>query len=105
MHEAENRASYFSELRQDVVDILIEVSKQNPYAKFFRSLRELNVIENTQIVIKKTVILDQGTRNALTSDEVAVIWLERSFSSASNGPFITVRGRTYTYHKIKHYYW
>ncbi|KAH9622274.1 hypothetical protein KSS87_001374, partial [Heliosperma pusillum] len=103
-HEAENRTGCFREIRQDVVDILIHVTKTNPYARFFRSLRDIEITEETQIVINKTANVDQRVYNAPTSDEVAVVWSESSSSSASSSPHIMVTGNNNASHRIMHYY-
>ncbi|KAH9615795.1 hypothetical protein KSS87_021796 [Heliosperma pusillum] len=104
-HENENRTGCFPEqLRQDVIDILINVTKTNPYARFLRSLRELDVTEETKILINKTANVDQRVYNAPTSDEVAVIWSENSSSSEFSSPHIMVSGMNNCSHRIMHYY-
>ncbi|KAH9624793.1 hypothetical protein KSS87_003736 [Heliosperma pusillum] len=103
-HEAENRASCFEALRQDVIDILMRVTKCNPYANFFRSLKELDVSENTRIAINKNTAADQRVYNAPLSDEVAVIWPENTSSSRSSSPHIVVSGKDNDSHRIMHFY-
>ncbi|KAK9677012.1 hypothetical protein RND81_11G116000 [Saponaria officinalis] len=80
------------------------ITQMNPYARFFRSLRELNINKNTQIIINKNIVLDQRVYNAPTSDEVVVIWTENSSSSESNSPHILVTGKANDSHRIKNYY-
>lgn len=75
-HESKNRLNLFPELRPDVIAILMEVMQYNPYANFFRSLRELDIVENTQIRLNRDPVLDQRVYNVSTADEVAVIWNE-----------------------------
>ncbi|XP_048502335.1 uncharacterized protein LOC104908470 [Beta vulgaris subsp. vulgaris] len=103
-HESENRLNLFPELRPDVIAILMEVMQYNPYAKFFRSLRELDIVENTQIRLNRDPVLDQRVYNAPTADEVAVIWDEESATSANSGPHIVVHGEGAQQHRIMHYY-
>ncbi|KAK9740632.1 hypothetical protein RND81_03G049700 [Saponaria officinalis] len=103
-HEAENRLRCFPELHQNVIEELIKISQTNPYAKFFRSLREIQVQENTQIVINRNPVLDQSVYNAPTSDEVVVIWSEDTSSSSLSGPHILVTGKSNESHRIMHYY-
>ncbi|KAH9625530.1 hypothetical protein KSS87_020327 [Heliosperma pusillum] len=102
--EAERRAGCFSELRRDVVDMLMEVTSYNPYAKFFRSLREMDILDNTKILINKSTSKDQRVYNAPTSNEVAVIWPDTSATGHTDGPHITVTGKTQASHRIMHYY-
>lgn len=46
----------------------------NPYAIFFRSLRELPHLEEHSIVLRSNPSLDQRVYNMPTSDHVAAIW-------------------------------
>ncbi|XP_074270206.1 uncharacterized protein LOC141593151 [Silene latifolia] len=103
-HEAEWRAGCLPELRRDVVDIIMEFNNMNPYARFFQSLQEIDVQEDTRIVINKNARTDQRVYNAPTSDEVAVIWSEQSASDEMSGPHITVTGKSDKSHRILHYY-
>ncbi|XP_074314232.1 uncharacterized protein LOC141649440 [Silene latifolia] len=50
----------------------------NPYGKFFRSLKEIEVAENTKIVLSTDPATDQCVHNAPTSDEVAVVWSDNT---------------------------
>lgn len=43
----------------------MEITQRNPYARFFRSLKEIEISENTQIVINKNTVPDQRVYNAL----------------------------------------
>ncbi|XP_010686097.3 uncharacterized protein LOC104900381 [Beta vulgaris subsp. vulgaris] len=103
-HESENRLNLFPELRADVIAILMEIMQHNPYAKFFKSLRELDVVEDTEIRLNKDPVLDQRVYNAPTAEEVAVIWAEDSATSVTGGPHIIVHGKAEREHRIMHYY-
>ncbi|XP_021727674.1 uncharacterized protein LOC110694817 [Chenopodium quinoa] len=95
-NETENRLGCFPELRQEVIDILMNVSKDNPCARFFQSLKEVEVNEDTKIVINRDTVLDQRVYNAPASNEVAVIWPDNTSSSESLGPHILVSGNQLT---------
>ncbi|XP_074313505.1 uncharacterized protein LOC141648681 [Silene latifolia] len=82
----------------------MQITETNPYARFFRSLRELPVNKETQILLNKNTTLDQRVYNAPTSDEVAVIWTDNSSSSESSTPYITVTAKDNRAHRIMHYY-
>ncbi|XP_074318183.1 uncharacterized protein LOC141654977 [Silene latifolia] len=103
-HEALNRTGCFPEVRGDIVNTLIQITQNNPYARFFRALRELPIDDNTQIRIHRNTVLDQRVYNAPTSDEVAVIWTDSSSSSESSTPHITVTAKDNQTHRIMHYY-
>ncbi|XP_056697313.1 uncharacterized protein [Spinacia oleracea] len=82
----------------------MNVMQRNPYARFFRSLQEMEVHEDTQILLNKNTVLNQNVYNAPTSDEVAVIWSESTSSSTSRSPHILVSGKSNSSHRIMHYY-
>ncbi|XP_021737552.1 uncharacterized protein LOC110704077 [Chenopodium quinoa] len=90
--ESTARTESFPEIRADLIAILMEVTQQNPYAQFFRSLKEIDIHEETQIIINKNTVLDQRVYNAPTTDEVAAIWPDDTSSSELNGPYITSQG-------------
>ncbi|XP_021761301.1 uncharacterized protein LOC110726143 [Chenopodium quinoa] len=102
--ELEHRINCFSELRQDVIDILMRVTENNPYARFFRSLKEVNVNETTNIIINSNTVPDQRVYNAPISVEVAVIWPDSVSSSHSSWPHILVTAKSAKSHRIAHYY-
>ncbi|XP_074314952.1 uncharacterized protein LOC141651129 [Silene latifolia] len=103
-HEALNRTGCFPEVRGDIVNTLIQITQNNPYARFFRALRELPIDDNTQIRIHRNTVLDQRVYNAPTSDEVAVIWTDSSSSSESSTPHIIRIAKDNQTHRIMHYY-
>ncbi|XP_021742866.1 uncharacterized protein LOC110708946 [Chenopodium quinoa] len=76
----------------------------NPYARFFKSLRDINVSTETVITLNKYPTLDQRVYNAPTSDEVAAIWTDASASHEQSTPHITVYGKSTESHRIMHYY-
>ncbi|XP_021770506.1 uncharacterized protein LOC110734673 [Chenopodium quinoa] len=102
--EAVTRSKVFLEVRRDIVDILMRVTSINPYARFFRSLRDLTVTHSTQIVISQSTVLDQRVYNAPSTDEVAAIWPDSMSSSEYSGPHIIVSGKSTRKHRICHYY-
>lgn len=103
-NEKENRVSLFKELRPDIIEKLMNVMETNPYAKFFRSLREQQICEETKILINQNSLLDQRLYNTPASDEVAAIWSDDSASTENNGPHILVSGRSCKQHRIMHHY-
>ncbi|XP_021717143.1 uncharacterized protein LOC110684972 [Chenopodium quinoa] len=103
-HEAENRVGCFPEIREDIVRILMQVSEKNPYATFFRSLRDRAIHADTKIVLNRSSVLDQRVYNVPAVDDVAVIWPETYSSSEGLGPHILVTGRSDESHRIYHSY-
>ncbi|XP_021775482.1 uncharacterized protein LOC110739322 [Chenopodium quinoa] len=103
-HKIMNRTSTFPEVQQEIVQLLMQIMECNPYAQFFRSLREISVVESTEIHLNRNPVLDQRVYNAPTANEVAVIWLEETSSSQYSSPHIISYGRTNRAHRIMHYY-
>ncbi|XP_021722692.1 uncharacterized protein LOC110690169 [Chenopodium quinoa] len=103
-HELENRVGCFPEIREDVISILMQVSMHNPYAVFFRTLRDRVIHADTRIVLNQAPVLDQRVYYAPAIDEVAAIWPESASSSQSLGPHILVSGRSDKSHRIYHNY-
>ncbi|XP_021722609.1 uncharacterized protein LOC110690063 isoform X3 [Chenopodium quinoa] len=77
---------------------------QTVYSKKDQSLKEIDIQEDTQITINKCSVIYQRVYNAPTTDEVAAIWPDNTSSSESNGPYITVRGKSTKSHRIYHNY-
>ncbi|XP_056695007.1 uncharacterized protein [Spinacia oleracea] len=103
-HEAENRLGCFPELREDIINILMNITQKNPYARFFSLPKEIEINDNTQIVVNKHTIPDQRVYNAPTSDEVTVILPDATSSSESSSPHILVSDKSNESHRIMHYY-
>ncbi|XP_021717622.1 uncharacterized protein LOC110685399 [Chenopodium quinoa] len=103
-HEVQNRVNCFPEVQEDIIRILMKITEMNPYARFFRSLREIEIDENTQIVLSQNTVLDQRVYNAPVSDEVAAVWPDGASSSQISTPHIIVHGKSAQTHQICHYY-
>ncbi|XP_021754981.1 uncharacterized protein LOC110720288 isoform X1 [Chenopodium quinoa] len=105
-HEIRNRTSTFPQVQQEIVELLMQIMECNPYAQFFRSLRDIPVVESTEIHLNRNPVLDQRVYNAPTANEVAVIWSEETSSSKYSSVHIVAYGRKETDkpHRIKHYY-
>ncbi|XP_021744716.1 uncharacterized protein LOC110710693 [Chenopodium quinoa] len=76
----------------------------NPYAVFFRTLRDRVIHADTRIVLNQAPVLDQRVYNAPAVDEAAAIWPESASSSQSLGPHILVSGCSDKSHRIYHNY-
>ena len=55
---------------------MAEVLKNNPYAKFFRSLKHLQSIEDAHIHLATNVQVDQHVYNLPGVYQVVAIWIE-----------------------------
>ena len=54
----------------------MQVLESNPYAKFFRNLREVPNLDNYYIVLKTLPGVDQRVYNRPTTSQVAGLWVE-----------------------------
>ncbi|XP_021732611.1 uncharacterized protein LOC110699399 [Chenopodium quinoa] len=103
-HEVQNRVNCFPEVREDIIRLLMKITELNPYARFFRSLREIEIDENTQVVLSQNTVLDQRVYNVPVSDEVAVVWPDAGPSSQITTPHIIVHEKSAQTLRICHYY-
>lgn len=103
-HELENRLHNTENLRADIVKILMDVVSVNPYAAFFRTLKDIQVDNHSSIIIWKSPVVDQKTFNAPTASQVAAIWIEGDTSTTTCSTDIIVHGKSGGSHQILHYY-
>ncbi|XP_074282556.1 uncharacterized protein LOC141607096 [Silene latifolia] len=103
-YEKENRLRLFSNLNEQMITLLMGIMDANPYGKFFRSLQEIEVTENTRIVLSTDPTNDQRVYNAPTSDEVAAVWPDNTALQGNEGPHIIAYGRGSHNHRIRHFY-
>ncbi|KAK9732852.1 hypothetical protein RND81_04G027000 [Saponaria officinalis] len=93
-----------SEMYPDVLRLLMRLMETNPYARFFRSLRDLDVQEWNRIVIRSDPTHDQHTHNAPTASQVAGIWVEDAPADSPLTQDIVVYARSGASHRILHHY-
>ena len=77
------RTQYNGNLSVKVVEKLMEILKQNPYAQVLRRLEDISSFEDFEIHIAVNSNLDQRVYNRSSVNQVAAIWL---------------RGTTQTFH-------
>ncbi|KAK9682044.1 hypothetical protein RND81_10G046700 [Saponaria officinalis] len=102
--ELAERSQISSEMHLNALRLLMRVMENNPYARFFRSLRNLGVQEWNRIVIRANPTHDQRTYNAPTASQVAGIWVEDAPADSPLTQDILVYARSRTSHRIFHYY-
>ncbi|KAM6568313.1 hypothetical protein CsatB_016298 [Cannabis sativa] len=103
-HELENRLSDSKIMVPSVVAELIQILQINPYSSFFRSLGDLEHLENQKIIIRTDIGLDQRVYNAPTSSQVAAIWTENDDGEELIGRDIFVYNHSGLSHKVQYYY-
>ncbi|XP_074293042.1 uncharacterized protein LOC141619937 [Silene latifolia] len=103
-HEMMHRLQISPDFRKRVIDILMKIMDSNPYAKFFRSLRTLEVSEATRIFIRADPMHDQRTQSAPTTSHIATIWVEDDTTPQPLRHDILVYACSGQPHRILHYY-
>nr|GMD66909.1 uncharacterized protein LOC109176597 [Ipomoea batatas] len=102
-HEVENRVSEVGHLDEKIVSDLIEVMSHNPYAKFFRSLKDLVHSDEFSISLQSCPSLDQRIYNAPTTSQVAAVWIE-DFEGSGDNRNIRVYAHSGRAQNIQYYY-
>ncbi|KAL6541118.1 hypothetical protein OROMI_025001 [Orobanche minor] len=75
-HEMHNRLSQSGNLDLHILEYIVEMMKSNPYASFFRSLRDLPNLKDYTIVLRADPCLDMRIYSMPTTHQVAAIWNE-----------------------------
>ncbi|KAM3358130.1 hypothetical protein P3S68_021061 [Capsicum galapagoense] len=58
--------------------IIRQIMDVNPYAQFFRQLKDYSSFQNLEIRIASNAKLDQCVYNKPSVDQVVVIWIDRN---------------------------
>nr|XP_027121997.1 uncharacterized protein LOC113738930 [Coffea arabica] len=91
-------------LRESTMKFLMRILESNPYTRFFKSLREVEDLENHRIVLNSNPSLDQRVYNLPTASQVAAIWTESKDQPFEKSPQIQVYSHSNTSHRIHHYF-
>ncbi|KAL7265119.1 hypothetical protein ACSBR1_002968 [Camellia fascicularis] len=63
-HELQHRSENAPQLRVDIIELIMCILSENPYAKFLRCLKDVDIDEECSIAIRTNPCLDQRTYNA-----------------------------------------
>nr|GMD64853.1 replication protein A 70 kDa DNA-binding subunit E-like [Ipomoea batatas] len=102
--EVDNRVGYTNRLDRSIVSDLVELMSQNPYAQFFRSLKDVKFGDDFVISLNSTTSLDQRVYNLPTASQVAAIWLENDSDKVPNNRSIKVYACSGRFHNVQYYY-
>lgn len=102
--QLENRMAFSKKLSESSVSKLATVMEQNPYASFFRSLRNVPDLNSYQIVLRTDSNNDQGTFNKPNVSQIAALWVERNKSEQGYGRHIRVYTKEGHSQRVKYYY-
>lgn len=84
-HEMENRLQDTPKLNSDVMNILLDILKINPYCYFFQNLKNISKLIDHKICINSDPKLDQRVYNSPLASQVAAIWLDDNSSIEYHG--------------------
>ncbi|KAL6564974.1 hypothetical protein OROMI_016424 [Orobanche minor] len=103
-HELQNRLSQSGDLNVHSLEDIIDLMRLNPYATFFRGLRELVNLEEYNIVLRADPSLDMRIFNLPMVNQVAAIWNEMTDAPAMQPHDIRVYASSGKTHGIHYYY-
>ncbi|KAL6530200.1 hypothetical protein OROHE_014553 [Orobanche hederae] len=103
-NELDNRLSQSGGLDLKILEDIVEMMKSNPYANFFRSLRELTNLQDYNIVLRADPCLDMRIYNLPTTHQVAAIWNELTDIPADHPHDIRVCTSAGKIHRVHYYY-
>ncbi|GER25267.1 replication protein A 70 kDa DNA-binding subunit B, partial [Striga asiatica] len=73
-NEITNRMKACPRLTESIIQKIMTVLKENPYAKFCRSLSELSNFDDYKIILRTFPKIDQRVYNKPESSQVAALW-------------------------------
>nr|XP_027108912.1 uncharacterized protein LOC113728748 [Coffea arabica] len=87
-HEIANRMAISNKFRETILQQLQQLLDHNPYAAFFRSLRNFEDIYNHKVFLNSHPSLDQRVYNTPTVSQVAAIWTEHDLNIGDSSQHI-----------------
>nr|XP_043618624.1 uncharacterized protein LOC122590484 [Erigeron canadensis] len=103
-HEMQNRLASCERLSEPAIGICMEVLLQNPYACFFRTLKNVPHLENYQIILKTLPSQDQRVYNKPEVSQVAALWIDGGEDGDHGHRNIEVKTHNNHSRKIHYYY-
>ena len=98
------RTQYNENLSTKIVEKLIKILKQNPYAQVLWRLEDLSFFEDFEIHIAANSNLDQWVYNRSSVDQVVAIWVEGNNPNISFEIDIIVHTYLEIRHKVKYHF-
>ncbi|GJT32308.1 hypothetical protein Tco_0922727 [Tanacetum coccineum] len=90
-HEVENRLASCERLAQQAIELCMKALENNPYACFFRSLKDVPQLENYKIILKTIPSQDQRLYNKPEVSQVAAVWVDGEGNGEQNPRDIEVK--------------
>ncbi|XP_031127552.1 uncharacterized protein LOC116029646 [Ipomoea triloba] len=102
-HKIKNRVESVARLEENIVRALMEVMSCNPYANFFRSLKDVVHSDDFSILLNSSPSLDQRLYNSPTASQVAAVWIE-DYDGVEDNRNIRVYAHCGRSQNIQYYY-
>ncbi|KAL6536744.1 hypothetical protein OROMI_026325 [Orobanche minor] len=103
-HELQNRLSQSGDLDVHILEDIIDLMRLNPYAMFFRGLRELVNLGEYNIILRADPSLDMRIYNLPTVNQVAAIWNKMTDVPAVQPHDIRMYASLGKTHRVHYYY-
>lgn len=103
-HEIQNRLASCERLSELAIGICMKALLQNPYACFFRALKDVPCLENYQIILKTLPSQDQRVYNKPEVSQVAALWVDGEENGDHGHRNIEVKTHSNQSRKIHYYY-
>ena len=103
-HEVESRLASCERLSEQEIKVCMKALENNPYACFFRSLKDVPQLENYKIILKTIPSQDQRVYNKPEVSQVAAVWVDGQENGEQNQRDIEVKTHSDESRKIAYYY-
>ncbi|KAL6547471.1 hypothetical protein OROMI_023192 [Orobanche minor] len=103
-NELQNRLSQSGDLQLHILQLIIDLMRLNPYAQFFRGLRDLPNLQEYNIVLRADPSLDMGVYSLPTVNQVTAIWHEIVGVPTAQPHDIRIYTSSGQTHRVHYYY-
>ncbi|KAL7238543.1 hypothetical protein ACSBR2_004602 [Camellia fascicularis] len=102
-NELQHRSENAPQLCVDIIESIMRILSENPYAKFLCSLKDVDIDEVCSIAIRTDSCLDQRTYNAPSASQFVAIWVEEE-STNNKTRDIFVHKKSSGSQRVMHYH-
>ncbi|KAJ9568235.1 hypothetical protein OSB04_004201 [Centaurea solstitialis] len=103
-NELQNRLTACPRLSEQVIGKCVQYVQQNPYAYFFRNLKDIPNLGDYKIILKTISGQDQRVYNKPEVSQVAAIWVEGENNGEEHQRSIEVKTHSNQSKSIEYYY-
>lgn len=103
-NELTNRVLACPKVSETTLEKIMDMLKCNPYAKFFKSLTQIENIDNYHIVLRSIPNVDQRVFNKPTASQVAALWVDGEENVEKKERDIKIYTHSGLPKKVQYYY-